>query len=162
MPQNIISYAYKDYGSNYFDDFKIEFEAAITASQTGSQVVVCAVSDQIGPKSTFVSNNDAIAVALYNDGGNITAELKCQNTDDGDTYAFTGTTLSLTYFTFERSGTDTYLYIYSDSQRQNLTATLSITSETGAKQYLYATASQNAGSSPQITGYTKDFVIISH
>jgi hypothetical protein len=163
LPQNAESYLSDDYGASYFDDFDIEFEAEVTAtSVVGAQVGICGISDTAGTINDFALQTDGIRVDIRRYGTNtMWVHLKCHNTDNTDTYEFSGTTMPLRYFKMTRSGTTTTLYIYSDSNRTSLVDTLSITSETGAKRYLNAVCSHEQGQSNRtITGYAQNFEII--
>ena len=161
LPREVDSHVYDDYGSGYFGDFNIEFEAEITASDSQSILFLCAVSNTIGSGAAWISANDAIRVQAFNNAGSLEVRLKDENTDNVDNYVDGGSTMNLLYFTFERSSTTATLKIYSDSTRQTLVDTLTITCETGTKQYLYCCASRDDANAATITGYTQNFEIVS-
>ncbi|MGW8301311.1 MAG: hypothetical protein ACWGNO_04540 [Desulfobacterales bacterium] len=159
MQKDAVSYVYKDFGSNYFGDFEIQFEAAITASDSGGQMVLCCISDIAGTKQDQFDGANGIWAGIYNSGGLI-IELVDGASVHSDTYNPGGSTLPLTYFTFSRSGSTIILKIYSDSGRTVLIDTLSASGASSAKQYMEVIASRDAAGSETITGYTQNFDII--
>ena len=78
-----------------------------------------------------------------------------------DIYVDGGSTSNLLYFTFKREGTTATCDIYSDSGRTTLVDSLSITCETGTKQYLYAiNVWGETGQTTTITGYVQNLAEI--
>ena len=159
MPRNVDSYLYKNFGGGFFSDFEIEFEFEITASQTSSLVMLTAVSNTIGNMATMDTANDGIHCFAFNEGGSMKIKLQDESNKNQDIYTDGGTTTNLLYCIFKRIGTTATLEIYSDSGRETLIDTLTITCETGTKRYLYAIASYDSAVAADMTGYTQNFAI---
>ena len=158
-----ISYVYKDYGIGYFADYSIEFEAEISASDTGAEIDGICISNTIGTRADTITANDGQTVVFWNDSGNVTIRIKDENTDNVDFYTGSGSTIPHYYFRFARSGTTLTLQIYSDSNRSVEVDTLSVVCETGTKRYLYAIMSRedSSGGGAQVaTGYIQNLEII--
>jgi len=156
------SYVFKDYTASYFDDFEIEFEAEIEASDTDGQAVLCLVSNTAGTKQDQFNANDGIWVAIYNSSGNLVIEIVDGSNVDNDQINLSGTTMPLRYFTLKRVGTTTTVYLYSDSARTSLINSKSVTGSTVAMRYLHCVASREVSGTEDITGYTQNFEIVSN
>jgi hypothetical protein len=164
MRRDDVSYAYYDFGVGHFSDFDIDFEMQITAvTGTISQTILCSVSNIIGTFNDQFSGNDGIVVYAYGNSNSLDFRISDQNTDNTEAYNDGGTSSDLLYCSFKRNGTIATLDIHSDSARTSgsLIDALSITCETGAKQYLYVLVSRDSGASPadSATGYTQNFEI---
>lgn len=162
MRRDAVSYVYKDYGVTYFDDFDVDFEVEVTAGDNEGNAIVFAFSNTIGTLQDMNVANDCLECSIYNNNGNLRFALICRNTDNSDTYFNGGDTSILLYTTLTRSGTTLTWTLYSDSDRTVVVDTLSITSETGAKRYLYVAASRDIGTVPAdtISFYTQNVEII--
>jgi hypothetical protein len=161
MERDVISYVYKDYGTNYFDNFDINFEIEVTYSQNVGLNGLFAISNTIDTLSAQITATDGIHVRAYANSSNMTLYLKDANTGNEDSWVVGGTTIPLRYCRITRVGTTCTLYIYSDSARTTLVDTLSITCETGAKRYLYALCSyETASTGNDQSGYTQNLQIL--
>ena len=157
--KNAVSYVYKDFSASYFGNFKVEFEAEITASDSSAEVDLY-ITDTIGTREDTIDNNDGYTIIFWNDPGNLTIRIKDESNDNVDFYFHSGPTIGLTYFTFERNDTTLTLEIYSDAGRTILIDTLSVVCTTTSKRYLYAIAGRDFPGTETITGYTQNFEII--
>ena len=122
-----ISYVYKDYGPGYFGNFSIDFNFEIFFMSNEGQTVLCSFSNS--PSATMVEQiaaDDGIMVTAWRSGNRMRMQLYDWNTDNSDVhlYALSSATIPPTYCTFERSGTNATLYMYSDPTRTTLIDTL--------------------------------------
>jgi hypothetical protein len=134
------TYAYKDFGVDYFGDFEIECEGTFTVSDTyGSDTIAC-VSNQLGTFNDMLVADDGILFYFYDygstEGGDTAIRLYDCSNDDNDVFILPGN-YGTWYFTFSRVGTTTTLKIYSDVDRETLISTLSVTGDSGKKQYFF-------------------------
>lgn len=162
MVRNITSYVVKDFGAGYFGDYDIDFEVEVTGGSGTGLSTIISLSNTLGDLQDGVDANDIICHQLYNNNSNLQIYLNCQNTDEADIYTDGGDTSSLLYCTTKRVGSIATLYIYSDSARETLVDTLSITCETGTKRYLYAVQSRGAGDPDTISYYVQNLRIKGH
>jgi hypothetical protein len=154
---------YYDYGSgNLTSNMQIEFEAQITESAgSNGAAYLLGISNTIGNGKQCDDANDHIFVRADNGISNLEFNLSCSTTDNWDTYVDGGTTSALLYFTFTRNGSTVTLQIYSDVNRQNLIDTLSVTSTTESKRYLYAVQGWGQASGiTSTTGTVRNFNIV--
>jgi hypothetical protein len=155
------SFVYKDAGINNFTDFHIEFEAEInSASGDMGLVLFAAISNTIGTRDDMEIGDDGIVFGALANYGDLTFFLADYNENDQDNYYHGGTTSPLYYCTFARLGSIATVNIYSDPNRTNLVDALSITCDTGPKQYLYAFSSGDTALDPADTmdGYSQNFI----
>ncbi len=135
----------KDLGTdNFSGDFAVNFEFAINAHDANAlvyPVVIANVNDDW--RGLFTANEDAIGVH-YKDNNFGNNEIGVDEIDGGTTYGYVIDNLltdNITYyFTLMRNeaigafGT-IYLYIYSDSDRETLIGTCTITLHSSKKDY---------------------------
>ena len=162
MRRDAVSYVYKDYGVSHFGDFDIDFEVEVTAGDNEGNAICLALSNTIGTLQDMNVANDCLECSVYNNSGNLRFALICRSTDNSDFYYDGGDTSNLMYCTVTRSGTTLTLTLYSDASRTVVVDTLSLTSESGAKRYLYVCSSRDIGSVPAdtITFYTQNVEIV--
>jgi hypothetical protein len=158
------SYVHKDYGTDYFDDFEIEFEIELTATQNNSLVCVCAVTDSPGTYADHDTSNEGLMAFIYM-GGVSNMVIGILNSGSFElSSAENRSTLAKRYATFKRSGTSTTFTLYTDAERTIVDGffTKTVTSTSTPYDYLQVVASRDSGSAESITGYTQNFEIISN
>jgi len=159
MTTGVDSYVYGDFGADSFDDFTIEFDAEVTASDSNATAALFCVSDTVGGMNAWNAANDGINVYVLNNSGSMEIRVIDRSNNDRDEYVIGGSITSHLYFTVTRSGADVTVQIYSDSDRTTLLDTLTITgSSSDGKRYLYCLGSQDTGSG-DLTFYTQNFEI---
>jgi hypothetical protein len=133
--------------------------------KTGSSsahIILWAVSDTVGDFNDFNTANDGIIVDFYRGATSTNFRIRDFSNDNQDTYTGLGnvTLWGPLYFRVERTGTTATCKIYDDSARTSLVDTLTITSTTAAKRYMYVAGCRGGATSDLLTGYTRDFEII--
>lgn len=162
MRRDATAYVYKDYGVDFFMDFEIEFEFAITTGGYTSQVVFAAVCNTPGTLVDIDGTRDAITIFSYVYGGGAGIYLFDYDNYVNDYYQHNLSVIGPIYCTFTRSGTTATLAMYTDVAKTILLDTLSVTCTAAPYRYLTVCASLGAGVDPAYTqtGYTEDFKIV--
>ena len=160
LNRDAAAYVYKDYGANYFGDFIIHFQGAVTAC--GSSVGFCspfAMGNTIGTRTDMQNANDGINFYFYCNSNNMDLGLQEHITDTVDNYTPGGASLALRYFTISRVGAVVTCKIYSDVARQTLLDTLSVTASADKWRYLYCAQSPEVSGAYAQSGYSQNFYI---
>lgn len=158
MRRDANCYVYKDFGLEFFGDFEIQFEAEITYSVSDALAVVI-LSDLAGTHQDHVTSGHGLFCGFDNSGGNLSLTLQCIDSATSDTDYMGGSTMSLSYFTFKRSGTTLTFTRYSDAARQTQTHQASVSCVSDRYRYLNCLANRDASGSGDITGRHQQFEI---
>jgi len=155
------SYLVYDFGADYFGNFEVDFEVKVTASDDQAVHTFFGISNTLGTFQDIIDAGDGLTFYGYGNGGSFRFTVRDDFTPIQDNYVIGGVSTDLIYCTVYRIGTTLTAKLYSDSDRQTLLDTLSVTCETGKKRYLYANISR--GLTPPDTivmsGYTQNFRI---
>ena len=151
------SYVYKDYGVDYFGDYKHHVDACLTTSGAflmgRPNIGVWGVTDNPG---AYEDLTEGQIVAFYRINGGTKLYLEDIGNSNNDSYVIGVGTVY--YLIIERSGSTCTCKIYSDSDRTALLDTLSITCQTTLLQYLMAGfAPHGTSGSSSVTGYSENF-----
>lgn len=146
--RNITSYVSKSYGADYFGDFchDVDIYLALIQARAGASFWAMDNSGNRTYKDMEAANSGFIAIAYADSGGTPSLQLYDQSGVGGDSYVCT--VPANYYLSIERAGTALTEKIYSDAARTVLLDTLSVTCETGLKEYLYSVTSWDQGTYP--------------
>lgn len=161
MQRTPVTTVYKDYTASYFGNFVVNFETEITASATDALAIVCAISNINNAGYGGLIGQDACACWFDNSGGNLSAIIQQYNPNSTDSFSIGAAIHGHRYNTFMRSGTTLTWNIYTDPGRTTLEDSLTVTGTTTRYRYMNALGNRGAAGTAAITGYTKNFVIIS-
>lgn len=164
------AYVYYDKGVDYFDgDFIHYLTVCLTGSEGETQSYVWGIANGVDDFHALgVAGGSWFAVYLYKGPtSQVIALQECDSGDvDVDQYAgiVVGTPYYLKIVRDESVGDHgrIYCYIYSDSARTNLVATLSSLIGTSKKdfRYIYAINAYGAASTPNLSGYVENLSMI--
>ncbi|MCK4776883.1 MAG: hypothetical protein KAS39_00805, partial [Actinomycetia bacterium] len=163
------SFIYKDYGTDYFTDFKIDWEFRIPEAPGEDAMLAFGINNNPGSYQDTLDNSDGFNVFIYYDSG-VSAGLRYGMADrildpGSPTGAITSglTTDGFIYVRWERDGSDLTFSLYSDPDRtQLITTALTLTCSTAAFRYFQPMTSRdyNPVSGFSITGYTGNYKIL--
>jgi hypothetical protein len=166
LPQTVDAYFYSDKGVNHFDGNYEHLLQAITHKSGGASnpyVSVWCLANIVNDYTYIRLNGDSNAISFRAvDGTSVSIQLR--ETVAGTPYSDTwddGADNTLYYLTVERDELigdygSLYAYIYSDSNRTNLLATLSLSlHEKEDFRYIFTTQSFNTGATGTQTGYVE-------
>ena len=161
-----IAYLYDDYGVDYFTNAtEIDFEFQVQSGDNSCQVAVLSLANSIGTKADMNTNDDGFNVYLSLVGGNVFVYMRDEAAGSSGSLALGVAPPTATYYcTFDRSGTQGRVRVYSDAARTSLVGTIGyIGNNSDNFRYLYAAQSVNdIAWDYQITGYARNFIINSH
>lgn len=171
FPNTETSYMYKSYGANHFaGNFTHDFTAYWSALSVDVVWYLWALGQDIGEILALRGANKNVLSALFVGFGGTASEFELLEQDGGSGY-YIGTTstynTSTAYYPVVRRDEDVgaqgtlYLDVYSDSARQNLIETVSLTLHTSKKdyQYLYPVSTHDSGVGTSVTGYHENYDI---
>jgi hypothetical protein len=166
MHRYVVSYAYKDFGADYFKNFEVNFEVKIDdiMSNAGGDIIV--ISNTIGTQQDQMDGGNGIGMWAYGSGGapNLRFAIKdWTGSDAASTYTHGGSSSDLLYCTVMKTGNIAVCKFFSDAARTNRLAMIVYgdADPTGASRYMSITNrdSLTAGSDTW-TGYTQNWEII--
>lgn len=166
LPRNTLTYVYKDYGANYFDNIELVSAAKMTSEASGSYVCPLMISNSVG--NLYSGSGVKVGVAFYYAGVNLVLQLLAYN---GTTQlvASSSNTISLNteyYLKLRRASgaTTVYLDIYTDSNYTNLFQTINISNAAlNAKfEYLYMLANFGDSGTNQSSLVSENLIISNH
>ena len=171
LRRNADAYVYSDKGVNNFDgDFTHLLTIRATANVDFALVGAWALTNDLDDALGLVTNNkDALTLFLKHQGGASQAKISLTELDGGTEYFSSVLTIQhdtdyyLKIVRDESAGAfgTLYCYVYTDADRTNLFATLSVALHSSKKDFRYFLLSQswNSGSSYAISGYVENLDI---
>jgi hypothetical protein len=168
MRRDAVTYVYKDYGVDYFENFLINFEVKIDdiMNDAGGDIIV--ISNTIGTLQDQVDGGNGIYSRVYGGGGsspNLRFLLKdISGSVDSITYVLGGSSSDLLYCTVMKTGNLAVCKFFSDSERANLLEQLTYEDVDVDGAYRYASITNRDATSDTPTdtwtGYTQNWEII--
>jgi len=145
------TYAVKDYGAAYFDDFRHELDifhnssTGFTTEFGNFWMLANITDDEKGIRDAIGQTFLAVDVISTDGGSSWRLRLKYWTDVSLSSDSYLGYSISTMYYLrVNRTGTTANLWIYSDTGRSNLLDTLTVTCTTGAYQYVYGCNSYNS------------------
>jgi hypothetical protein len=148
--RNKNSYAYKDKDVDHFGDFTHLIDVKLVSTSTAaSGCTVYALANSIGNQYA-IQTGGGTEIAVYSYASSTVYQLSLIESYGGKLYGsssyYTATRGTWYYLKIVKSGTSLTLYIYSDSARTNLLATITLTLQADHKlRYCYPCQTRNLG-----------------
>lgn len=144
--RNALAYVRKDFGAGHFKNFTLEFEIDSDAPDSGSsaQLLVAAFTNQSDSYSInqISANQDGFGCVLVN--LSTVAQNKIQRYEGSNDKDTQNLTKAHYYYTMQKDGDTGTLKIYTDSDRTNIVADLSISGLATSYRYLGAICSPDS------------------
>ncbi len=147
--------------SDFNQEFEFYIDAADPTAGDRSVALVSYVQDLDDWEANRAGNKNQISVMVDNIAAGPAPRVAIIETNGGSVYSSAATYSpamdTLFYCTFVKLGADVTLYIYSDSGRTTLVATLTLTLQAAyAITYVMAPQSNGSGDADEISGYIQD------
>lgn len=167
LRRDAVTYMYKDYGVDYFQNFVINFEFKIDHTDIDAGGNIIYVGNTIGTLQDVIDASDGLAMWSYGSGigENLQFRLKdFAGAVSAEIYSDGGTSSNLLYCTLSRSGDLLVFEMFSDEARETEIATVVYGDASISDAYRYIGCVGNRDDSAQpsdtFTGYLQSLEII--